>query len=191
MNTIFSSKADVALNTQKERNKSIIETDFQKKIKCHHISMYNLISSLTQFFFTSTDKCIFHFMFDLSAIRHRVMVDRSAFEAAAGVVKILRCCSAVFAILSILCTRYCICMFVWWLLTICLLAPHPLFGRNLVCPQLFIPMILKCGCSRNPTMLPCLDFFFLTHCTCYLCAVISFKLEEQHNLWSYSFSTND
>lgn len=57
----------------------------------------------------------------------RVMMDKSAFEAAAGVTKVMKCWLAPLTILSILCFWYCVGKLLWWILKMWLFAQHLLF----------------------------------------------------------------
>lgn len=124
-------------------------------MKCNHISMYDLISSLTSHRFSYLHWWMyFHFMFDLAAIRQRVMVDRAAFEASAGAMMI---CSALLTILSVPSTWQYKWLFVWWLLTTCPLALHPLFGSYFVVCSLNLfnchALDIRAECGSNQVML--------------------------------------
>ena len=119
-------------------------------------------------------------MFDLPAIRHTVMVDRSAFEAPASVKKILLCFSALLAILGNP-MWYCIHMFVWWLLTMCLFAQHPVFGYFFsACPDNSHPRLFF-FIGRNQTPSPAWISFAIP-LTCYLDTVWLFQLMSNSNL---------
>lgn len=119
-----------------------------------------------------TGRCFFYLYWqnptfsysDRGAIRHRVMMDKWTFEAAADVTKVMKCWLAPLTILSILCSQYCVGKLLWWILKMWLFAQQLLF--------------LYVGVKKTLTLSSLGFFFSSTHWLCGYTVGILLKLNS-------------